>query len=184
MIRINLLRTPPTRTRVWMADKSRLGLYALILLVLTFGGMGGWYWYLSQKRSSQSSVVVQLEKEHLRLQANTVEFQKYELQKNLLQERIAITERLRSSQRGPVWLMNAIIAAIPAESELWLTRLAQTEHVVTIEGRTLDVSSIGTFIANLNNKPLVKHVELGYWQEEGNSAMFELTFELCLLNCL
>lgn len=178
MIRINLLREPARKAKAWTAEKSQLGIYAFMLFLLAFGSMGWWYWYLLSQRAEGVAVREQLRQENLRLQAVRAELQRYETQKKKLDERIAVIERLKANQTGPVLLMNAVIASVPNRPTLWLKKLDQKENVVSIEGQSFDIESISDFIANLNQNSPFKQVELNEMTQEQESIKFSLTCEL------
>ncbi|MGH9340703.1 MAG: PilN domain-containing protein [Acidobacteriota bacterium] len=178
MIRINLLRQSSQKTRAWSFQSSQMGLYSAILLITAFLGVGWWYWQLLEQREEGKVVIEQLQTETLRLQGVKSELERFEGQKLLLEERIAVIERLKSNQKGPVLLMNALINSIPEEPRLWLTNMSQNESLVTIEGKSFDVPSIADFIANLNNSSPFRLVELSYWEEEEGAIKFELNCEV------
>lgn len=179
MIRINLLRPPqrPTIPTLTLAE-SQVQLVAGVMVLLAVLVMGWWYWLLQGNVETARSTVEELQLENTRLQAVQAEQERFLRQNTLLEERIDVIERLKSNQKGPVLLMNAVIASIPEEPRLWLTSLAQHESEVKIEGRALDVPAVADFIANLSLSPPFRHVELDYWEEDQGSIKFELSGEI------
>jgi Tfp pilus assembly protein PilN len=174
MIRINLLREPVSEKKAITPEVSQIGLYAVILMGLIVAGMGWWYWHLLSQRTTIQGDIAELQQENRRLQVVRAELDKFERQKKLLDERIAVIERLKANQKGPVLLMNALIASIPEDPRVWLNTLVQKERTVTLQGDATDVLSISEFVAKLKGHPPFADVELAYWQREGARVKFEL----------
>ena len=173
MIRVNLLpvieaveRTPPQ-------------LYAVLALVLGLGGLGFWYWSLTGESSKLEEQVGLLQTESQRLQQITLQVEEFEQRKQALEARIGVIDQLEANQKGPVQLMNDVIAGIPENPQgLWLTNLVQRESSVTIEGRAFDVTFIADFIAALDNSSSFRSVELQFWEQDtDNSIRFGLQCE-------
>lgn len=178
MIKINLLRETVAPKKKWTFDRSKIGIYSALILVLAWSVMGAWYWHLLSQRDNFTTQAAELQVENERLQAAKLELDKYEEQKRILSERIAVVERLKANQKGPVNLLNALLASIPASPKLWLTNLSQKDSAINIEGQSLDVPSIADFMANLGATQPFKRVELDYWEENQDRIKFELTCEV------
>jgi Tfp pilus assembly protein PilN len=179
MIKINLLREPPTKRKsTWTPEKSQLGVYVFILLFLAVAGMAWWYWHLLGLRTEQNAEMEQLEQETMRLKMVQAEVDKYERHKKLLEDRISVIERLKANQKGPVIMMNAVIASVPTEPRLWLESIEQRDSQVKIKGESLDVPVISDFISRLNGTAPFLQVELvGYLEEKGRFK-FELSCQV------
>ncbi|MDA2927337.1 PilN domain-containing protein [Acidobacteria bacterium AH-259-G07] len=171
MIRINLLPT------LEAFEKIPIQIYAgVAVLALGILGLGGWYWQSYTKIKDKEQVVSQLTQESLRLDAILVKVSEFEARKKSLQDRISAIDFLRENQKGPVELMNTVIASIPDNPPgLWLSSLLQRGNNISIEGRAFDVPFIADFIATLNDSPTFKFVELQFWeQEEAGNIRFQL----------
>lgn len=107
MIKINLFPTFET------VEGTPVQQYAVLLFVLGVVAMGGWYLNATGGRADLQEDVARLETESARLKVITAQVVAFEEQKKGLEERIAIIERLKSNQKGPVELMNVVISAIP-----------------------------------------------------------------------
>ena len=171
MIRINLLPT------LEAFEKIPIQIYAgVAVIALGSLGLGGWYWQSHTRIKDKEQVESQLTQESLRLDAILVEVSEFEARKKSLQERISAIDFLRENQKGPVELMNTVIASIPDNPPgLWLSSLVQRGNNISIEGRAFDVPFIADFIATLNDSPTFKFVELQFWeQEEAGNIRFQL----------
>ncbi len=173
MIRINLY---PSFEAV---SSTPVQQYAILGILLAAMGVGGWYWNVTSTRASLQVTVDQLQEESLRLQEITLQVQEFEERKRSLEERIAIIERLKSNQKGPVELMNVVIGSVPNNPPgLWLTSLVQQENLLTIEGRAFDVPFVADFIAALDNTRAFKYVDLQFWEQDQESSIkFQLHCE-------
>ncbi|MBI3941181.1 MAG: PilN domain-containing protein [Acidobacteria bacterium] len=103
---------------------------------------------------------------------------RFETQKKLLEERVAVIEQLKRNQTGAADLLESILVGVPDRPTLWLTSLNQKGKQVTVEGRAFDVPSIADFISVLSGNRLFKAVELAYWQEDEPAIKFQLNCDL------
>ncbi len=171
MIKINLFPTFET------AEGTPVQQYAVLLFVLGVVAMGGWYLTATSSRADLQEQVTRLEATTAELKELTAQVVAFEQQKRSLEERIAIIERLKSNQKGPVELMNIVIGAIPDNPPgLWLTSLVQQEATISIEGRAFDVPFVADFIAALDDTRIFSFVDLEFWeQDQDNSIRFQLS---------
>ena len=171
MIKINLFPTFET------AEGTPVQQYAVLLFVLGVVAMGGWYLNATGGRADLQEDVARLETESARLKVITAQVVAFEEQKKGLEERIAIIERLKSNQKGPVELMNVVISAIPdTPPGLWLTSLVQQETTLSIEGRAFDVPFVADFMAALDDTGIFKYVDLEFWEQDQESSIkFQLS---------
>jgi len=171
MIKINLFPTFET------AEGTPVQQYGVLLFVLGVVAMGGWYLNATSGRADLHEQVSLLETETARLTELTAQVVAFEQQKRSLEERIAIIERLKANQKGPVELMNIVIGAIPDNPPgLWLTSLVQQETTISIQGRAFDVPFVADFIAALDDTRIFNYVDLEFWeQDQENSIRFQLS---------
>jgi Tfp pilus assembly protein PilN len=179
MIKINLLRESESKpTRIFSPDKSQVGLYLFALMFLAIVGMIWWYSHLSSLRSEYTGEADQLRQESMRLAVVKGQLERYEQQKKLLDERIAVIEKLKNNQKGPVLLMNALIDSVPAEPRLWLDSVVQKEKTITIKGQASDAAAVASFIKKLGeNKPFTQ-VDLLEYVDENNIIKFQLSCQI------
>src|SRR2546428_13825799 len=130
MIRINLLRQNVSTGGVVTPEKPKVGLLALAMLALVVLGMGLWWFTLASEISSKRQQADKLEREAQRLADVQRQVTQFEKQKKLLEERIAVIERLKNNQTGPVTLMDSVVNSIPDRPTLWLTALNQNSGKV------------------------------------------------------
>jgi Tfp pilus assembly protein PilN len=174
MIQINLLRESSSRRRLWVPKKTRVELYIGLIAAVAIVAVLAWHWHLSSAKQEAQIRQAELQQQSLQLAAVRAELQRYQTQKVRLEERTGIIEELRASQKGPVQMLNGVIAAMPSEPRLWLTSLSQQDKTVTIEGNAFDVPAIADFIANLGKYPPFDTVELSFWEDRKDNVAFGL----------
>jgi len=174
MIRVNLYPA------IDVVEHTPPQLYGVVVFAVCAAGLGYWYLDLSSERSALVEQTASLQQEVQQLEQVTAEVTKFEQRKADLVARLAVIAQLEANQRGPVELMNNVIAGIPENPRgLWLTSLSQTETSVSMEGRAFDVTFIADFISALERSPSLRNVELEYWDQDTESTIrFRLNCEL------
>ena len=178
MIKINLLREPTVKKKSWSPSISRYNLIAMAIAVVLLGGAVLWYLHLSSQRGEMLAEQDRLQKEYAQLAEVDQQLQAARQIKERLDQRVNLIDRLRTNQKGPVNLMNSLLASMPDSPKLWLTSLAQSAQGVAIEGRSFDVPTIADFIADLHSLPHFMNVDLEFWEEQEESIHFKLNCQL------
>ena len=180
MIRVNLLRQKKAPKKpFWTRPKIQLQWAPGVFFVVASIGIGSWYWQLTQEQVQRKEALDRLKQQTVQLKVGENQFEQLRKEEQLLKERIALIEQLKTNQKGPVQLMNAVIAGMPDEPRLYLSSLVQRESLVEIEGRAVDVPAIADLIARLSGQRPFKSVDLDFWEEhKGDLLKFELTCEI------
>ena len=161
MIRINLLGGErKVQKKAFTFDSGRQIMVACsLLLVLTAGGIGYWYWALRQSSAQIDRDLAEAKREQTRLQSLLRDVTAFDQQRDELQQRVALIEQLRGGQSVPVQLLDEISKSLP--DMLWLTDLEQKGNDVTIQGQSTTLIALSDFVGNLGNSSLlVKPVEI------------------------
>src|SRR5262245_47673510 len=161
MIRINLLggERQVNKKAIAFDIGQRLTLACSLILVLSAGGIGYWYWSLQQRSAQVDADIAHAQQEQLRLQSIIREVNAFEQERAALQQRVALIEQLRSGQSVPVQLLDVVSKSVP--DMLWLTDLEQKGNDVTIQGQSTTLIAVSDFVGNLGNIPLLeKPVEI------------------------
>jgi type IV pilus assembly protein PilN len=145
MIRVNLLSTSPGTAppREWFPREQRSAIVGVSMLILTAASVGGWWWYLHQSRATVQGKIATANAELERLKNVAALVERVTARKTELTERLALIERLRSTMRAPVSLLETVSRSLP--EGLWLVDLKQTGTAVQIEGRATSLSSVTDF---------------------------------------
>ena len=149
MIRINLLggeRKKAPRA-VTFDPAQRLNLICSLIFLVAVGGVGWWYWSLSQESAAVDAEVATAEQEAARLRSMMAEVADFEAQRARIQQRVALIEELRAGQSLPVQLLDHVSRSLP--DMLWLTSMSQDATQVTIAGNSRTLIALSDFVGNL-----------------------------------
>jgi type IV pilus assembly protein PilN len=153
VIRINLLTTEKKAAKKAVAfDLSKQVTAVCGLILVLAGGVVGWrFWLIRGAAAQMDAEIASAEKETARLHSVIVQVQQFEQRKAQLQQRVTLIEQLRREQIGPVHMLDQISMALPPS--LWLTEMKQTAtpNEVLIEGRSLSLTGLSDFVANLEH---------------------------------
>ncbi len=151
MIRINLLATERVKTsrRTISIDPGQKATLACSLILLLTGlGIGWWYWSLDRASARLNGEILAAQRETTRLKTIISQVEKFDTQKQHLQERVALIEELRKGQGAPVRILDEVSRALP--EMLWLTEMKQEPTGdLTIDGRCANLTSLSDFVGNL-----------------------------------
>ncbi|MGH8185263.1 MAG: PilN domain-containing protein [Steroidobacteraceae bacterium] len=157
MIRINLLATERQKAarRAPAFDiGKRITLVCSLILVLGAGGIGWWYWSLTQEAAAVEADIAASQQEVVRLRPIIAEVSKFEARRQQLQQRVQLIEQLRKGQGVPVQLLDQVSRSLP--DMLWLTTMTQKGNDVTIEGRSVTLVALSDFVGNLGTTDFFK----------------------------
>jgi Tfp pilus assembly protein PilN len=177
MIKVNLLRDQAGRARKPTYVKptvSRTGLILAAIFLLAAGGMGGWYFYISNQVKTFTEKRDKLRIEEARMQALKKEIVKFEQMKQLRQSRIDVIEKLKEAQTGPVLLLNQVLQSIPRDGVLWLTSLIQKDDRIKIVGFAQNTEAIPDFMSNLTASGIFQSVDLEQIESQKDASKFSL----------
>ena len=184
MIKVNLLREQGRRTRKVPSLRpsvSRAGLLFGAILVIVLAGMAGSWYYVRHSVQALTDTRDRLRVENARLLQWRKEIAELEKLKKLRERRIEIIEQLKTSQTGPVTLLNHIIASMPRDNSVWLNLVDQKVEKIQITGFTLRNESLPDFMNNLMASGHFMTVDLELFEEakESDPGRFSL---LCTSN--
>jgi type IV pilus assembly protein PilN len=148
MIRINLLRTdrrgqagPDLRQLA-----AAVGSLAVILVVLLIVALKMMHTVSSLRAEER------LQQETLRKQKEQLaEIDRFKAEMTEYEQKIAIIDKLKEKQKGPVHVLDEVSINLP--DKLWLTRLEQKGDILTLEGNALTIGDIVAFVDHLKHAP-------------------------------
>lgn len=149
MIRINLLASSTRPRREVLPAPQRAGFAGALLLLGTLAGVGYWWWDLGLQTTSLDTRIARGERDLSRLKEASKLVDRAMARKAELSEKLALIERLRSAQRGPVSLLSTVSRSVP--DGLWLMELTQRGPAVQLEGRAVSLTAVTDFIERLQN---------------------------------
>src|SRR3989338_2661015 len=127
-------------------------------VVLLFGGMGAYWWYLSSTVSTLTQQTVTLNQELAALKVKVKEVEDFEKNKKTFEEKIGVIEQLRKNQSGPVHLLEEISRSLP--DRVWLIALSEQGGKIDLEGKAVTNAEIVDFINNLKTSRYMSEIQL------------------------
>jgi type IV pilus assembly protein PilN len=149
MIRVNLLAAGPTATkkRAFVAPGQRSTVIGMLLLVLTIAGVGLWWWDLGRETAALDARITKGEADLARLKNAAKLVDRAIARKAELSEKLALIDRLRTAQHGPVNLISTMSRSMT--EGLWLLELTQKGNSVQVEGRATSLTAVTDFVERL-----------------------------------
>lgn len=157
MIKVNLLATNPgaAPARDWLPRDQRSALFGLGMLMVTFVGCTGWWYYLHRDGATLDARINATTNELARMKQASKVVDLLTARKNELAERLSLIDRLRIAKRAPVALLETVSRSLP--EGLWLVELKQSGASVQIDGRASSLTGVTDFTERLQNS--------GYFQK-------------------
>jgi type IV pilus assembly protein PilN len=122
-----------------------------LFLILFVGGSlavcAGMYFLILNEISRLETEITAAKKREQELQAIKKKVEEFQAKKKMYEEKVALIERLRSEQSGPVHMLDEISEAVP--DFLWLLNMDQKGPSVLLKGESTGMPSVADFIANL-----------------------------------
>jgi type IV pilus assembly protein PilN len=157
MIRINLLsserKKAAARTPAFDIG-ARLSLACGLVVVLAAGGIGWWYWSITQEAAAVERDIAAAQTEVARLRPIIAEVEQFDAQRQRLQQRVQLIAQLRKGQGVPVQMLDQVSKSLP--DMLWLTTMQQEGGDVTLEGRSTTLVALSDFVGNLGTSEFFK----------------------------
>jgi type IV pilus assembly protein PilN len=147
MIRVNLIGGQSSGRSPIIPAASRATLLGMLLLIATLGGVATWWWNVNRQVTALETRIAKSERDLVRLKAAAALVDRAVARKGELVARVALIDRLRTAQKGPVNLLSTISRSLP--DGLWLMELTQKGPGVQIEGRATSLTAITDFVERL-----------------------------------
>jgi Tfp pilus assembly protein PilN len=128
---------------------------SLLAIVLAAG-----YWFIANRRLADADDRVHSRQEEAqKLESVIKAVEDFQHQKDNLQSRIDLINKLKQNQRGPVRIMDQISRDLP--DLVWLDRMDMKGATITLNGRGLNPNAIALFVANIKNDPYFEEPNVG-----------------------
>jgi type IV pilus assembly protein PilN len=151
MIKVNLLsvgRATPSK-RGLVSAPQRSTIIGMVMLLGTVAAVGAWWWNLGRQTAALNVKIVRAEGDLARLKSVAKLVDNAIARKAELSEKLALIDRLRVSQRGPVTLLATVSRSIP--DGLWLMELTEKGPSIQVEGRAASLTAVTDFVERLQN---------------------------------
>jgi len=180
MIKINLVgerKRPvaPSQTRTSSLEGANVGSWALLGLVLLGVLVAlGHMFVLNSKIDNKEAEVAEAQKEVDELEPYIREVEEFKARKIELERKVAVINRLKENQRGPVKVMDLVSRALP--ELLWLKKMDVSPTVITLSGEAFNTNAVANFIENLDRVPEFQEPILRDTQQRGQIYTFVVSF--------
>ena len=179
MIRINLLapERPAEKKKKATAAAAPGAFQAYLLLTLFAGGAAflcaAMWWFQAAKLRDLDARILADEKRQRDLQAIKVQVDAFQKKKTLLESKVALIEKLKAQQKGPVHMLDEISKALP--DFVWLNGLDETAGRLVFTGQSNSLSAVADFISALQRSGWFPVVDLVSSKESNNIVTFSLS---------
>lgn len=174
MIRINLLPARP-RQRISIGAPP-FGIIFGLLIGAALVGVGGWWMMLSREASRLQGEIASGKAELVTLKAVIAEGQRFKLEKEDLERRLATIEQLAQGQTRPVYLMDAMADSIP--QDLWLTLVEERQNQLKLAGSAFSTTAVADLMSNLRRSGRFKDVDILISRQDTSKTPRLVTFEV------
>lgn len=180
MIRINLLapERPAEKKKKSTAAAAAPGAFQAYLLLTLFAGGAAFlcaalWWLQAAKLRDLDARILADEKRQRDLQAIKVQVDMFQKKKTLLESKVALIEKLKAQQKGPVHMLDEISKALP--DFVWLNGLDETAGRLVFTGQSNSLSAVADFISALQRSGWFPVVDLVSSKESNNIVTFSLS---------
>lgn len=128
---------------------GELLLYTFVLLGILM--IAGYWWHLKGVIKDRDAAIAEAQREVDELALVLKEVEDFKVKKAELEHKIAVIERLKANQSGPVRIMDLVSAALP--DLLWLDNMSLRGSSVDLRGQAFNTNQIATFLESLKRVP-------------------------------
>ncbi len=156
MIKINLLPYREQAKKDNLARQIALvaGLFIFFILILA-----GVTIYLSSQVADLETKLVDSKQTLKGLDAKLGNLEKFKLKKAEMELKLGVIGTLEENRLVPVKMLDDLSVLVPQKS-IWLTKIAQNNESLTIEGIGRDNIAAADFMKTIENFPAIKSVDL------------------------
>mgnify|MGYP003596657563 FL=1 len=154
MIKINLL---PKDARKHVGLTQQIVIMAIMILATIFGIAFAW--------STLDGMIAQRQEEIARTQQRLQELQKvieeinkFEAQRQALEQKLAVIAKLEKEQKIPVHMLDELFLTL--EDDMWLMSFQQQNQNISVNGSALSNPVVSDYMRNLEESPYFSNIEL------------------------
>jgi Tfp pilus assembly protein PilN len=162
MIRKNLLgqaRPKAAKQAVPLESTVQL-LFLLVAMALALVVVGVTYYQQKRELDSTNKKILALKAEKQSLQQIKQDVDKFQNQKNVLQQRINVIETLQKNRTGGQELLTMVANTVVRVDALWLTSLSRDGDSLTIEGEAGSIDAVANFLTEMKRSGYFDQVEI------------------------
>jgi type IV pilus assembly protein PilN len=187
MIRINLLGVPKAKNKRSAVPTVTLDMgepgspRTKILIMVALVGVANWaYWHQLDKQTQVIANNMKLaEQKNHELADVKTRYMERQREADNYKRRVDVIDQLRSSQTGPVQLLDTIGNTINDTEAVWLDTMKDQGNSIEIEGMALSADGVASLIQNLQKTGYFRSIEIKEtYQDESYKEMQAFQFTL------
>jgi type IV pilus assembly protein PilN len=155
MIRINLL---PVREARRAANLRQQGVLLGAAMLVACGVCVLLHLSVASSISGEREKIAAAEAELAKLEVARKDVERFQREKEEIEQKLGVIQRLEESRSGPVRIMDEIASRIP--ERLWLAEMDMRGGRLRMKGRSLDNEVVAAFMTSLEASPMISGVEL------------------------
>ncbi|HUJ80342.1 MAG TPA: PilN domain-containing protein [Candidatus Acidoferrales bacterium] len=162
MIRINLLgQARPKAAKQAVPLEATLQIVLFVAAVAVAGVILSVV-YFSQKRDldATNKRIAALRAEKASLEQIKQDVDRFESEKNVLQQRIDVIETLQKNRSGAQDLLQMVANTVVRVDQLWLTEMNRTSDSLSIKGEAGSINAVANFITELKRSGYFDKIEI------------------------
>ena len=132
----------------------------------------GW-WAQKAKLERLDRQIAADEKRQRDLQVVQQQVDEFQRKKATLENKVAVIERLRLSQKSPVHMLDEISKALP--DYVWLVTYSESRGAVSLKGQSNSLAAVADFMNSLQRSGWFPAIDLASASEQSNLVDFDLT---------
>lgn len=162
MIRINLLgqQRPKVTRQVVPLQATVQILFAVVAIALAVVVLGISFYQQRRELEQTRSRIAALNAEKASLQQIKQDVDRFESQKNVLQQRINVIETLQKNRTGGQQLLEMVANAVVRVNSLWLTSFDRSGTALKIQGEAGSIDAVANFLTAMKRSGYFDQVEI------------------------
>jgi Tfp pilus assembly protein PilN len=162
MIRINLLgqARPKAAKQAVPLEATVQILFLTVAIALAAVILGITYFQQRRELDGTNKRISALRAEKASLQRIKQDVDRFESEKNVLQQRINVIETLQKNRSGAQELLQMVANTVVRVDSLWLTSFKRTGDSLDIEGEAASIDAVANFITEMKRSGYFDKVEI------------------------
>ncbi|HXZ11230.1 MAG TPA: PilN domain-containing protein [Candidatus Sulfotelmatobacter sp.] len=167
MIRINLLgqARPKAAKKAVPLEATVQVLFLAAVVVVAAAILGITYFQEKKQLDATNAKISALRAEKASLQQIKADVDRFESEKNVLQQRINVIETLQRNRTGGQELLQMVANTVVRVDSLWLTSLERKGDALSIGGQAGSINAVANFITQLKRSGYFDKVEINEAKE-------------------
>lgn len=174
MIKINLL-PKEARKRVGLGEQIFI---ILLVLALNFAGIGFYWSYLNGVIEQRQNEITRTQQRLQELQKVIEEIEKFEAQRQALEQKLEVIAKLEKEQRLPVRLLDELYLTL--EDDLWLNSFNLEGENLNVTGSALSNPVLSNYMRKLEESPYFGEIRLVVSQSREISEQVVRDFQITM----